>query len=175
MEKEIARQIENITGLIHYFRGEKVILDFDLAKLYGMEVKRLKESVRRNLKRFPSDFLFELTRDEFISLRSQIATLKRGQHSKFLPFAFTEQGVAMLSSVLNSDTAIQVNISIMRAFVHFRRFLDTHKELARKIENLEKTISSHDEKNQLIFSAINQLIEKEEELPKERKPVGYRQ
>jgi hypothetical protein len=101
---------EVIIRKIYRIRGEKVILDFDLASLYGVEVKRLKEAVRRNRSRFPDDFLIELSLEEYRSIRTQIATLKRGQHSKFLPFAFTEQGVAMLSSVLNSEKAIQVNI-----------------------------------------------------------------
>ena len=106
-----------------------------------MPVKRLKEAVRRNIKRFPGDFLFELTEEEHYSLRSQIATLKRGQHSKYVPFAFTEQGVAMLSGILNSDRAICVNIAIMRAFVQLRQFLESNKELAKKIEELEKAVA----------------------------------
>ncbi len=110
MQTDLQIQVESIAGLIHYIRGEKVILDADLAILYGVEVKRLKEAVRRNIKRFPSDFLFELSRTEYDSLRTQIASLKRGQHVKYLPFAFTEQGVAMLSSVLNSERAIRVSI-----------------------------------------------------------------
>ena len=100
---------EVIIRKIYRIRGEKVMIDIDLALLYGTEVKRLKEAVRRNRKRFPGDFLFELTKEEYMSLRSHFATLKRGQHAKFLPFAFTEQGVAMLSSILNSKQAIQVN------------------------------------------------------------------
>ncbi len=171
MENDLQKQVENITGLIHFIRGEKVILDYDLAGLYGVEVKRLKEAVRRNIKRFPADFLFELNEREFKSLRSQIATLKRGQHSKYLPFAFTEQGVAMLSGVLNSNVAIQVNIAIMRAFVQIRRLLEANKELALKIEELERTVSSHDENIQLIFETIKELMHKKSE-PME--PVGFR-
>ncbi len=117
--------------MIHCIRGEKVLLDADLVSLYGVEVKRLKEAVRRNIRRFPADFLFVVSADEMKSLRSQFASLKQGQHSKYPPFAFTEQGVAMLSSVLHSARTIKVNIAIMRAFVQMRRFLETHKELAR--------------------------------------------
>jgi len=165
---------EVIIRKIYRIRGEKVMIDVDLALLYGTEVKRLKEAVRRNRKRFPGDFLFELTKEEYMSLRSHFATLKRGQHSKFLPFAFTEQGVAMLSSVMHSDVAILVNISIMRAFVQLRRFMESNKELSRKIEELEKTLSGHDEKIQLIFKAIKQLIEQKEQPTPERKPIGFR-
>jgi len=156
-------QTEKITGLIHFIRGEKVILDADLATLYGVEVKRLKEAVRRNIKRFPGDFLFELTSKEYDSLRTQFASLKRGQHIKYLPFAFTEQGVAMLAGILNSDKAIDVNVAIMRAFVQMRKFLETHRDLALKIEELERTVSSHDENIQLIFETIRQMIEKKRE------------
>ena len=163
METEVQIQSEKITGLIHFIRGEKVILDADLATLYGVEVKRLKEAVRRNIKRFPGDFLFELTSKEYDSLRTQFASLKRGQHIKYLPFAFTEQGVAMLAGILNSDKAIDVNVAIMRAFVQMRKFLETHRDLALKIEELERTVSSHDENIQLIFETIRQMIEKKRE------------
>jgi hypothetical protein len=170
METGIQINTENISGLIHFIRGEKVILDSDLARLYEVPTKVLKQAVRRNLDRFPVDFMFELTDNEANSLRSQIVTLKRGQHLKYLPFAFTEQGVAMLSSVLNSARAIHVNIAIMRAFVQMRKFLETHKELAMKIEELERTVSSHDDNIQLIFETIRQLMEKKSE-PME--PVGF--
>jgi hypothetical protein len=164
---------EQIIRKIYWIRGDKVILDEDLAELYGVEVKRLKESVRRNRNRFPPDFLLELTWEEFHSLRTQFATLKRGQHSKFLPFAFTEQGVAMLSSVLHSETAIEVNIAIMRAFVHFRKVLEMNSVHARKIENLENSVANHDEKLKLIFQVIKQLIGKKDEPPQKRNPIGF--
>jgi hypothetical protein len=170
MEKGIQVNMENISGLIYFIRGEKVILDIDLARLYGVEVKRLKEAVRRNIKRFPIDFLFVLTTKESNNLRSQIATSSWGG-SRYQPFAFTEQGVAMLSSVLNSERAITVNIAIMRAFVQMRKFLETHKDLALKIEELERTVSSHDENIQLILETIRQMIEKKSE-PME--PVGFK-
>lgn len=118
-------ELEEIRNRIHELRGEKVMLDKDLALLYGVEVKVLNQAVKRNIKRFPEDFMFQLNKDEHDFLRSQIVTIKngRGEHSKYLPYAFTEQGVAMLSSVLKSDTAIEVNIRIMRAFVAVRRYL----------------------------------------------------
>ena len=139
---ELILKEENLISRIHFIRGEKVMLDFDLAMLYGVEAKWLKEAVRRNLKRFPSDFMFELTKEEYHSLRSQFASLKRGEHSKYMPFAFTEQGVAMLSGILNSDKAIEVNIAIMRTFVQLRRYASIHKELFERIENLETGFES---------------------------------
>ena len=156
---------------MHFIRGEKVILDSDLARLYEVPPKVLKQAVRRKLDRFPVDFMFELTDNETIASRSQFVTLKRGQNIKYRSFAFTEQGVAMFSSVLNSARAIHVNIAIMRAFVRIRQFLETHRELALKIEELERTVSSHDENIELIFETIWQMIEKKRE-PLE--PVGFR-
>jgi len=150
--------IEIITNKIYFIRNIKVMLDQDLAGLYGVETKVLKQAVRRNIKRFPDDFMFELTKEEKQSLRSQNVTLKRGQHSKYLPFAFTEQGVAMLSSVLNSDRAIDVNIAIMRAFVQLRRLMASHDELANKLAELERHLRGHDDQIQAIFEAIQQLI-----------------
>ena len=175
METEIEIRTESISQMIQLGRGEKVLLDTDLAKLYQVNVKTLKQTVRRNIERFPEDFMFELTMEEVSSLRSQIVTLKRGQHSKYLPFAFTELGVAMLSGLLNSKRAIQVNITIMRAFVQLRRFLEAHKELASKIAELESTVSVHDENIQMIFTAITYLMEVKEELVKPRKQIGYMQ
>ena len=131
------------------------MLDQDLAELYGVKTKALKQAVRRNIKRFPPDFMFELTKEENQILRSQNVTLKRGQHSKHLPFAFTEQGVAMLSSVLNSERAIQVNILIMRAFTRLRQMLSTHEELKGKIEAMER---KYDEQFRVVFDAIKQLF-----------------
>ena len=129
--------IERITNRIYVIRGIKVMLDRDLAELYGVETKVLKQVVKRNINRFPADFMFELTKVENQALRSQNVTLKRGQHSKYLPYVFTEQGVAMLSSVLKSDRAIQVNIQIMRAFTQLSQLLSTHKDLKKKIEAIE--------------------------------------
>ena len=161
---------EVIERRIYLIRGHKVMLDRVLARLYGVSAKRLNEQVKRNIKRFPDDFMFQLTWDEARSLRSQFATLnnlpeqsetiesRRGRHVKYLPYAFTEQGVAMLSSVLNSERAIQVNIAIMRAFVRLKAILSTHKELAHKLNELEQKIEKHDEDICAIFEAIRQLM-----------------
>lgn len=148
---------EVIEQKIYFIRGHKVMLDGDLAKLYGVPTKRLNEQVRRNIKRFPPDFMFQLTADEAMFLRSQNATLKtgRGQHLKYLPYAFTEQGVAMLSSALNSERAIEVNILIMRAFVKLREMIASHKDLMKKLDELEK---KYDEQFQVVFEAIRQLM-----------------
>jgi len=142
-----AKRIEQSILLI---RGQKVMLDTDLAALYGVEAKQLKRAVRRNISRFPKDFMFELTKDEYQSLRSQFGTLKRGEHSKYLPYAFTEQGVAMLSSVLRSKRAVQVNIEIMRAFVRLRKMLASNVALARKLTALEK---NYDEQFKVVFES----------------------
>jgi hypothetical protein len=153
---------------IFEIRGKKVMLDRDLAQLYGVPVKVFNQAVKRNIKRFPEDFMYQLTWQEAVNLRSlpvtsgsrsQIVTLKQGQNIKYLPYVFTEQGVAMLSSVLNSERAIQVNIMIMRAFVALKELLLTHKDLAEKIEELEKKYSSHDKKIKVVFEAIKQLVE----------------
>ena len=162
-----ALPIELIASKIHLIRGQKVMLDRDLAELYGVQTKVLKQAVRRNIDRFPSDFMFELTDNEQKSLRSQIVTLKKGQHSKYLSFAFTEQGVAMLSSVLNSDRAIQVNIQIVRTFTRLRAMLATHEDIKRKIEAMEK---KYDENFQIVFEAIKQLFDGEE---KPIRKIGY--
>ena len=158
-----------ITGRIHLIRAQRVLLDRDLAELYGVETKQLKRQVRRNLGRFPEDFMFELTDEENEALRSQIGTLKQGEHSKYLPMAFTEQGVAMLSSVLNSEQAIQVNIAIMRAFTQLRRMLSTHADLARKLEALEK---KYDHQFRAVFDALRELMKP---LPETKKnPIGFK-
>jgi phage regulator Rha-like protein len=166
---------ERIERAILLIRGHKVLLDRDLAELYGVPTKRLNEQVRRNLRRFPEDFMFQLTADEATALRSQFATLKhgRGQHRKYLPYAFTEQGVAMLSSILNSDRAIEVNIAIMRAFVRLRGILSTHKDLARKLADLERKLGEHDEKFQIVFEAIRQLMAPPATPPRRR--IGFHQ
>lgn len=132
-------QLQTIQSKIYEVRGQKVMLDFDLAELYEVETKRLKEAVRRNIERFPSDFMFELTRDEYNSLRTQFATIEdgRGKYSKYNPFAFTEHGVTMLASVLRSSKAIEVNIQIVRAFVYLRQYALTYKELADRLKKLE--------------------------------------
>ena len=132
--------VERIEKAILLIRRQKVMLDADLAALYGVETRVLVQAVKRNLERFPEDFMFQLSKEEADFLRSQIVTLKRGrgQHSKYLPYVFTEQGVAMLSSVLRSPRAIKVNIEIMRAFIRLRKMLASHAELAQKLDALEK-------------------------------------
>jgi phage regulator Rha-like protein len=147
------------------------MLDRDLAKLYGVKVKALNQAVKRNLKRFPEDFMYRLTWQEAADSRSQFVTLKQGQNIKYLPYVFTQEGVAMLSSVLKSERAIQVNIMIMRAFIKLRELLLTHKDLAVKLEALEKKYAEHDEKIQAIFNAIKQLLEPLPERPKPR--IGF--
>ena len=160
--------VETIQEKILFIRGVKVLLDRDLAQMYGVETKQLKRAVRRNSRRFPRDFMLELTKEEYDSLRSQFGTLKRGEHSKYMPMAFTEQGVAMLSSVLNSEKAIEVNILIMRAFVKIREMVAVvHKDLLRKINEMEM---KYDHQFRLVFEAIKALM-KEEEKPKRR--IGF--
>lgn len=152
---------ERIENKIFLMRGKKVMFDSDLAVLYGVSTKRLNEQVRRNKKRFPSDFMFQLNKEEIEiwqlqSLRSQIATLKRGQHRKYAPYVFTEQGVAMLSSVLNSDRAIQVNIQIMRTFTKLREMIAGNQQLRVKIEQIEK---KYDKNFKVVFDTLRQLLD----------------
>lgn len=155
--------VEVVATKILLIRGKKVMLDRDLAALYGVKTKSLNLQVKRNSDRFPNDFMFRLTKDE--SLRFQNETSNRGGR-RYLPCVFTQEGVAMLSSVLNSKRAIQVNIAIMRAFVKLREILLSHKDLAVKLEELERKYADHDEKIQLIFSAIKQLLEPPPSPPK---------
>ena len=165
-------EIEIIKNSIHEIRGKKVILDFELAKLYGSETKRLKESVRRNSKRFPIDFMFELTHDEWTNLRSQNASSSWGGQ-RYLPFAFTEQGVAMLSSVLNSERAIEVNITIMRAFVMMRQWALTHQELSKRLDALEQ---QYGQKFSDIEQVLNFLIQKDQKKTQQqqRDRIGFK-
>jgi hypothetical protein len=196
--------VEVIATRIYMIRGQRVMMDRDLAKLYGVSVGVLNQAVKRNIKRFPQDFMFLLTRQEVMNLRSQIATsssqliaaqdvtnlksqivISSSEPSvpqsvtawggaRNLPFVFTEQGVAMLSSVLNSERSIQVNIMIMRAFVKLKELLLTHKDLADKIEELEKKYSAHDDEIQLIFEAIKKLLEPVPPQPEPKKPpIGF--
>ncbi len=158
---------ENIASLIYLIRGKKVMSDRDLANLYKVETRVLKQAVRRNIQRFPEDFMFELTLDENHRLRSQNVTLKRGQHSKYPPMAFTEQGVAMLSSVLKSERAMQVNIQIMRAFTNMRQYLLDNKELRKEIEDLR---ADSDGKFRIVFETLDQLLSIEENPDKK---IGY--
>jgi ORF6N domain-containing protein len=147
---------ENLAQLVFFVRNEKVMLDTDLAMLYGVRTKALNQALFRNKGRFPEDFAFQLTKEEFDLLRSQIVTSKgRRGGRRYQPYAFTEQGVAMLSSVLRSERAVEVNIAIMRTFVQLRRLMDTNRDLARKIKALEK---KYDEHFAVVFEAIKQLI-----------------
>ena len=153
---------DNLASLIYLLRGEKVLLSEHLAGLYGVSVSVLNQAVKRNIARFPDDFMFQLTGEEaraILASRSQIVILKRGQNIKYLPYAFTEQGIAMLSSVLRSPRAVEVNIAIMRTFVQLRRLMDSNRDLARRIEALEKR---YDEQFATVFDAIKQLIAEEE-------------
>ncbi|MEP6891746.1 MAG: ORF6N domain-containing protein [Nitrospirota bacterium] len=161
---------EHVERTILLIRGHRVMLDTDLAILYGVPTKRLNEQVRRNKKRFPSDFMFQLTPEEVERLRSQIATLKpgRGQYRKYYPYAFTEQGVAMLSSVLHSERAIQVNIAIMRTFVQLREMIGSNKTLARRLNELEK---KYDSQFRAVFEAIRSLMAEPE--PKVKR-IGFK-
>ncbi|MBL0142919.1 MAG: ORF6N domain-containing protein [Betaproteobacteria bacterium] len=165
---------ENVASLILFLRGEKVLLSEHLAALYAVPVKALNQAVKRNIERFPEDFMFQLTTGEanaILRSRSQSVTLKRGRNVKYLPYAFTEQGIAMLSSVLRSPNAAEVNIAIMRTFVQLRRLMDSNRDLARKIEAMER---KYDEQFAAVFNAIRQLIADDRERkaqPKRR--IGF--
>jgi len=175
MENKILLSEELISNKIYFIRNQKVMIDSDLASLYGIETKRLKEQVKRNISRFPEDFMFELTELEYDSLRSQFATLKkgRGQHQKYLPSVFTEHGVLMLSSVLNSDKAIQTNIQIMRIFSKVRQMLLDTTDLKIDILQIQKKLENHDKNIELVFSYLDELSEKKEnETP--RTKIGYK-
>ena len=167
-DKKALVPAEAIVRKILFLRGEKVLLDRDLAELYGVETRVLKQAVRRNRKRFPEDFMFELTKQEFEDWRSQFVISKSDKMGlRYRPMAFTEQGVAMLSSVLNSDRAIEVNIAIMRAFVQLRKMIASNEELARKLDELEE---KYDEQFRIVFDAIRALIEHDEKPPKK---IGF--
>ena len=163
--------VEQIDSIILFVRGQKIILDSDLAQLYGVTTGNLNKAVKRNISRFPNDFMFQLTADEYKSLRFRSGIFKKGQHSKYLPYAFTEQGVAMLSSILRSKRAIEVNIAIIRVFVRLREMFATHKELAGKFEDLERQLKDHDEQIQAIFEAIRRLMTPPDKKCKKR--IGF--
>ena len=168
--------IDLIQNKIYEIRGHRVMIDYDLSALYETETKRLKEAVRRNLIRFPDDFMFQLTQEEYEVLRSQSASLEnedgRGKHTKYLPFAFTEQGVAMLASVLRSSKAIEINIQIVRAFVVMRQIALSHQNFTNQLKTLEE---KYDLQFQDVYEALNQLIAKQEEEGdfQERKRIGF--
>jgi ORF6N domain len=168
---------EKVINKIYLIRDKKVMLDFDLAEMYAVETKQLKRQVKRNPERFPKDFMFELTKKEFENLRSQIGTSSWGG-TRYMPMAFTEQGVAMLSSVLNSPTAIEVNVQIIRVFSKMRELLLTNKDILLKMEQVEKRMMHHDGKMkqydkdiQLIFEALKKLLNPPQE-PRQR--IGFK-
>lgn len=163
---------QKILNRIYVIRGEKVMIDQDLAEMYGVETKQLKRQVKRNIDRFPKDFMFELTKKEFENLRSQIGTSSWGG-TRYMPMAFTEQGVAMLSSVLNSKTAIEVNIRIIRVFTKLREYALTHKEILMQLAKLEKEVKGNSKDIENIFMVLKELIEKQSK-PVPRNKIGFK-
>jgi hypothetical protein len=168
-------ELEIIKNSIHEIRGKKVMLDMDLAKLYEVETRVLKQAVRRNMERFPEDFMFELTKDEWNYIRSQLVMFKNGQGKfpKYLPFVFTEQGVAMLSAVLNSEYAVRISVKIMRAFVALRQWALNHQEISERLNTMERQFG---QKFTDIDQVLNYLIKKEQQQTQQttRKQVGYK-
>ncbi len=161
-----------VVNKIYEIRGQKVMLDSDLAELYGVETKVLNQSIKRNIERFPEDFMFQLAEDEWESLRSQFVTSKTGRGGRtYLPNVFTEHGVLMLSSVLNSQQAIQVNIQIVRIFTRTRKLLGEHSELKAEISEIKKKLNNQDKNIELVFSYLDELIEKKTE---PRKRIGFK-
>src|SRR6266581_1453988 len=169
MKKEII-PVQQVAQAIRFMRGQRILLDFDLARLYGVTTGNLNKAVRRNRERFPTDFLFQLTAEETKSLIFQFGISKGRGGRRHFPYAFTEQGVAMLSSVLNSERAVKVNIAIMRAFVKLRKTLETNRELARKFAELESRVGKHDEEITAIIEAIRQLMAPPE---KPKREIGF--
>ncbi len=172
MSKEIIIPDDIISSKIYLIRNQKVMLDTDLAELYQVETKQLKRQVRRNTERFPDDFMFELSPQEFENLRSQSGTSNWGG-TRYAPMAFTEQGVAMLSSVLNSPTAIKVNIQIIRVFTKIREVLADTLSLKLEIEQIKKKLSNQSKNIELVFNYLDELIDKKEN-PQPRKAIGYK-
>ncbi len=160
--------LQNIANTILFIRGQKVILDSDLANLYEVETKVLIRAVKRNIDRFPEDFMFQLSSEEFENLRFHFGTSSQWGGRRYPPYAFTEQGIAMLSSVLRSQRAVQVNIEIMRTFVKLREMLTNHKDLAKKLNNLEK---KYDEQFKVVFDAIKQMMDTNDN--KKKRPIGF--
>ena len=163
---------QKILNRIYVVRGEKIMLDQDLADMYAVETKQLKRQVKRNIDRFPKDFMFELTMKEFENLRSQIGTSSWGG-TRYRPMAFTEQGVAMLSSILNSKTAIEVNIRIIRVFTKIREYALTHKEILLQLAKLEKEVKGNSKDIENIFMVLKELLEKQSK-PTPRNKIGFK-
>jgi len=171
-KKEIEISEESVVNKIHHIRGMRVMLSSDLAELYKVDTKVLNQQVKRNINRFPDRYMFKLTTEEYKSLRSQIVTLKRGVHSKYPPYAFTEHGVLMLSSILRSERAEKVNILIIDTFVKLRELLSTKQDVLVSLEKMEKKIAGQDEKIQTIFDYLKQFIKEKKE---PRKEIGFKQ
>jgi hypothetical protein len=164
------RKVDNVEGAIYLIRGQRVMLDSDLAAIYGVTTKRLNEQLRRNRKRFPQDFAFQLTTEEFRNLRSQFATSKGRGGRRYFPWVFTEHGAIMLASVLNSDIAVQASVRVVRAFVRLREMVAANAQLAAKLEELERRLDSHDEAIVDLFAALKRLLEPE---PKPKREIGF--
>ena len=167
----VQRKIANVEGAIHLIRGQRVMLDFDLAAIYGVTTKRLNEQLRRNRSRFPSDFAFQLTAEEFTNLKSQIATSSFHGGRRYRPWVFTEHGALMLASVLNSEIAVQASVRVVRAFVRLREMVAANAQLAVKLEELERRFDSHDDAIANLFATLKQLLEPPE-APK-RREIGF--
>jgi hypothetical protein len=163
------REIETVENTIHLVRGQRVMLDSDLAAIYGVTTKRLNEQLKRNRKRFPADFAFQLTTEESETLRSQIATSNKGGR-RYRPWVFTEHGAIMLASVLNSDTAVEASVRVVRAFVRLREIVSANAELAAKFAQLERRLDSHDEAIAQLFEAIRQLLAPP---PEKKREIGF--
>lgn len=171
MALEPAIQPAGLAGMIHVIRGQRVMLDSDLAEVDGVAVKRLNEQVKRNASRFPTDFAFQLTAEEVTNLKSQIATSNKGRGGRRkLPFAFTEHGAIMLASVLNSDVAVEASVRVVRTFVRLREMIAAHAELNQRLDEMERRVAGHDEDLQKVFAAIRQLIEPP---ASEQREMGY--
>jgi len=178
--------VERIEGAILEIRGKKVMLDADLAALYGVPTKRVNEQVRRNVARFPADFMFQLTSEEYATLRSQIATLdvgtnrsqfatgsQRHRDPRFLPHAFTEHGAVMLASVLKSQRAVEVSVFVVRAFLHMRRMLTDQRRFALKLDEIENKLAAHDQSLKVVFDAIRKLMDKPKPEPEPPRKIGF--
>ena len=177
-EKELLIH-QTIENKIYVIRGQKVMLDEDLAELYGIETRLINQAVKRSPERFPGDFMFQLTENEYDSLRSQIVISKKGRGGRrYLPMVFTEYGVLMLSSVLNSPRAIQVNIQIMRLFARIRQMLSDNTELRLEIEQIKKKVNNHDQNIEIVYSYLDELAEKYDkstkEKPETKNKIGFK-
>jgi uncharacterized protein YigA (DUF484 family) len=170
-DKKLIASVEQIESRIFVIRGQKVMLDADLAELYGVETKRLNEQVRRNSERFPEDFMFQLTAEEKAEVVANCDHLAKLKYSPSLPYAFTEHGALMLGNVLKSVRAVEVSLMVVRAFVHLRELVSTHKELSQKLNQLERKVGAHDRAIAELINAIRQLMTPLD--PKKKRPIGF--